>query len=94
MQRDAVHRASAATQGDGLIWPAEGRFFGPPDGVVFRLWSGQTTARNTPGQKTRKNGQMDQPEQSMLYTIMDFYASIKRIDLMMSFNFIELKEVP
>ena len=48
--------------GDGLIWPTEGRFFGPPDGVVFRLWSGKTTARNTPGQKTRKNGQMGQAE--------------------------------
>ena len=48
--------------GDGLIWPTEGRFFGPPDGVVFRLWSAKTTARNTPGQKTRKNGQMIQPE--------------------------------
>ena len=52
--------------GDGLVWPTEGRFFGPPDGVVFRLWSGQTTARNTPGQKTRKNGQMVPIKQNML----------------------------
>ena len=52
--------------GDGLIWPTEGWFFGPPDGVVFRLWSGKTTARNTPGQQTRKIGQMTPPKYNTL----------------------------
>ncbi len=52
--------------GDGLIWPTEGRFFGPPDGVVFHLWSDKTTARNTPGQQTRKIGQMPPPKHNIL----------------------------
>ena len=52
--------------GDGLIWPTEGRFFGSPDGVVLRLWSSQTTARSTPCQQTRKNGQMVPIKQNML----------------------------
>ncbi len=52
--------------GDGLIWPTEGRFFGPPDGVVFRLWSTWTTARNTPCQKTRRNGQITPPIEKAL----------------------------
>ena len=51
---------------DGLIWPTEGRFFGPPDGVVLRLWSNQTTSRSTPCQQTRKTGQMLPIRQNML----------------------------
>ena len=53
--------------GDGLIWPTEGRFFGPPDGVVLHLWSAKTTARSTPCQQTRKSGQMILPTQKVLY---------------------------
>ena len=52
---------------DGLIWPTEGRFFGPPDGVVLHLWSAKTTARSTPCQQTRKSGQMILPTQKVLY---------------------------
>ena len=53
--------------GDGLIWPTEGRFFEPPDGVVLHLWSAKTTARSTPCQQTRKSGQMILPTQKVLY---------------------------
>ncbi len=52
--------------GDGLIWPTEGRFFGPSDGVVLRLRSTMTTARSTPCQKTRKKGQMIPPSHKTL----------------------------
>ena len=52
--------------GDGLIWPTEGHFLGPSDGVVLRLWSAQTTARSTPCQKTRENGQIIPPKQKAL----------------------------
>ena len=52
--------------GDGLVWPTEGRFFGPPDGVVLHLWSAKTTARSTPCQQIRKTGQMLPVKQNVL----------------------------
>ena len=56
-QRDAGHRASAASAPDGRIWPSEGRFFAPSGRRHTPLVVNQTKARSMPSQQTRESGQ-------------------------------------
>ncbi|MEM7427680.1 MAG: hypothetical protein AAF441_16430 [Pseudomonadota bacterium] len=52
--------------GDGQIWPTEGRLFAPAELRCGPLVVGQTTARTAPRQQTRKAGQTVQYERNLL----------------------------